>query len=366
MKYFFATLIFLHGAIHLMGFAKAFGYAPIENIHSVISKPSGLLWLLASVLLMVSGIAFLVKADWWYWLSFIAVLISTILIISVWKDAKFGTIVNIIILAVAITGFGTVSFYRLYEKEVNSGLNRTSANQTSILSEAELVNLPEPVKNYILYTGSVGKPKVDNFKIEFNGKIRKNEESPWMPFNSEQNNFLESSTRLFFMKAVMKGLPVAGFHCFKNGDAFMDIRLLSLFKVQYQSGKEMGIAETVTFFNDMCCMAPSTLIDARINWLESDSSKVHAEFTNNGITISAWLYFNQKRELINFVSDDRFAAGENNTMKRIRWSTPLKNYREVDGYKLASYAEAIYSYPEGDLCYGTFSLKHIKYNNLIN
>jgi hypothetical protein len=143
----------------------------------------------------------------------------------------------------------------------------------------------------------------------------------------------------------------------------MDIRLLSLFKVQYQAGKEMGIAETVTFFNDMCCMAPATLIDKRINWIESDSSKVHAEFANNGITVSAWLHFNEKGELINFVSDDRFAAGENGSMKQIRWSTPLKEYREVDGYKLASYAEAVYSYPEGDLCYGTFSLKHIKYNN---
>lgn len=49
------------------------------------------------------------------------------------------------------------------------------------------------------------------------------------------------------MKASMNGLPVAGFHSFKGGDAFMDIRLFSIFKVQYQSGAEMGIAETVTF-----------------------------------------------------------------------------------------------------------------------
>lgn len=60
--------------------------------------------------------------------------------------------------------------------------------------------------------------------------------------------FAKATTRLFFMKAVMKGLPVSGLHSFKNGVAFMDIRLLSLFKVQFQSGKEMGIAETVTFF----------------------------------------------------------------------------------------------------------------------
>jgi hypothetical protein len=62
------------------------------------------------------------------------------------------------------------------------------------------------------------------------------------------------------------------------------------------------------------------------------------------------------------VSDDRFAAGENNTMKRIRWSTPMKDYREIDGYRLASNAEANYSYPEGDLCYGMFNLERINYN----
>jgi hypothetical protein len=362
MKYIFAILIFLHGAIHMMGFAKAFNYAAIGNIHSTISKPAGLLWLLACVLFLLAGIVFLAKADWWYWLTFIAILLSTILIITVWKDAKFGTIANIILLAGVIIGYGITSYYGWYEEEVSLGLHQKSAFQQSLLSEADLLNLPEPVRNYIRYTGSVGKLKVNNFKIEFTGKIRKNEQSAWMPFTSEQYNFLESSTRLFFMKAMMKGLPVAGFHCFKNGEAFMDIRLLSLFKVQYQSGKEMGIAETVTFFNDMCCMAPATLIDKRIMWLESDSSKVKAEFTNNGISISAWLYFNKKGELINFVSDDRFAAGENNTMKRIRWSTPLKNYRELDGYKLASYAEAIYSYPEGNLCYGTFRLSRVKYN----
>jgi hypothetical protein len=363
MKYFFVTLIFLHGAIHLMGFAKAFNYAPIENIHSAISKPAGLLWLLACVLFLIAGVSFLANKDLWYWLSFVAVVLSTILTISVWKDAKFGTIANIIFLTAAIVGYGTATFYGWYQKEVSLGINQKSASQKNLLTEADLVNLPEPVKNYIRYTGSVGKPKVNNFKVEFTGKIRKNEQSAWLPFSSEQYNFLESSTRLFFMKAVMKGLPVAGFHCYKNGEAFMDIRLLSMFKVQFQSGKEMGIAETVTFFNDMCCMAPATLIDKRIKWLEADSSKVHAEFTNNGISISAWLYFNERGELINFVSDDRYAAGENNTMKRIRWSTPLKNYREVDGYRLASSAEAIYSYPEGDSCYGTFSLKHIKCNN---
>jgi hypothetical protein len=124
----------------------------------------------------------------------------------------------------------------------------------------------------------------------------------------------------------------------------------------------MGIAETVTFFNDMCCMAPATLIDHRIRWLESDNKKVKAEFSSNGITITADLYFNERGELINFISEDRYAMDKNNTMKKTRWSTPLKDYKEINGHLLAGYAEAIYSYPAGDLVYGTFHLKNITYN----
>lgn len=164
------------------------------------------------------------------------------------------------------------------------------------------------------------------------------------------------------MNATMKGLPVAGYHRFENGDAYMDIRLLSLFKVQYQHNPEMGIAETVTYFNDMCCMAPATLIDGRIKWLETQGNTVRASFTNNGITIEAWLYFNDEGALVNFVSDDRYATFEDGTMHKIRWSTPLSQYKEINGYRLPGYAEAIYHYPEGELCYGTFALENVTYN----
>lgn len=108
--------------------------------------------------------------------------------------------------------------------------------------------------------------------------------------------------------------------------------LFSLFKVQYQDGAEMDMAETVTFFNDMCCMGPATLIDKRINWLEIDNNEVKASFTNNNITIYAWLYFNDIGELENFNSNDRY---DYNAGKKVPWSTPLKDYEEVNGYKLA-------------------------------
>lgn len=266
MRIAFFVLIIVHGLIHLLGFVNACGLSDVKQLTQIISKPFGVIWLLATALLGLAAIMFALKNSYWWLFGLIAILISQILIIFFWHDAKFGTIANVIILFASIIGYGTWSYYNKYQNDVKTGLQLKEYFSNSELTETDIQYLPEAVKKYLRYTGSVGKPKVNNFKFEFSGKIRKNEQSEWMPFTSEQFNFMETPTRLFFMKAVMKNLPVAGYHCYNNGHAFMDIRLFSLVKVQFQDGDEMAKAETVTFFNDMCCMAPATLIDKRISW----------------------------------------------------------------------------------------------------
>lgn len=359
LKIIFSFVVTIHGLIHLMGFAKAFNFAEMSQLTQPISKNQGVLWLITTLLFLTMIPMFLLRKDWWWLIGIVAIFASQFLIFTTWQDAKFGTIANVIILVAVTIGYGQWNFANGYKSEVKVGLIQTANMPDTILNESDIQTLPEPVQKYLRYIGSIGKPKVNNFKVKFNGKLRKNEESEWMPFNSEQYNFQQSATRLFFMDAVMKKLPVAGFHCFKNGKAFMDIRLLSLIKVQYQDGEEMNTAETVTFFNDMCCMAPATLIDKRIKWLEVEKDKVKADFTNNGITISAWLYFNEKGELINFVSNDRYNVDAG---KRLPWSTPLKDYKQVNGRMIPGYAEAVYSYPACDSAYGTFSFGEIEYN----
>lgn len=359
MKIAFILLLVVHGLIHLMGFSKAFELLSLQQLRLDIPKQLGLIWLLAGLLFIIAALFFLFKNNYWWIFSFTALITSQLLIISSWQDAKYGTIVNVIVLLASIGGISTYLFHEKYTKDVKDGLGQTSYFDNSPLSEADISGLPEPVQRYIRYTGFIGKPKVNNFKLEFTGKLRKNEQTDWMPMIYEQYNFMAVPSRLFFMKAKMKHLPVAGYHRFINGDASMDIRLFSLFRVEFQDGELMDKAETVTFFNDMCCMAPGTLIDKRISWQEVDKNKVLAHFSNNGIRISAELYFNEKGELINFISNDRYNIDEK---KQLPWSTPLTNYQAINGYKLATYAEAIYRYRDRNMCYGTFELKSAQYN----
>lgn len=361
-KYLFIIVTLTHGLIHFMGFSKAFAYGNFTQLTKEISKPLGVFWLSTAILFIVCVILYFFKKESWVYFAVIAVVLSQILIFNNWHDAKFGTIANIVILFFVIVGFFQIKFKNEYRNEVKIGFEQTKNFPKTILTDAIIKDLPEPVKKYIRYAGCVNKPIVHHFRIDFSGKIRSHEKKEWMNLMSEQYNFIPVPTRLFYLDATMKGMPVAGFHCFKNGIAYMDIRLLSMFKVEFQKGEVMNESETVTFFNDMCCMAPATLIDKRIEWMEVEENKVKASFTNKGIKISAWLYFNDKGELVNFTSEDRSALLANGETVKLKWSTPLRDYKTINGYKLASYAEAIYTYSDGDFTYATFKLKDVWYN----
>jgi hypothetical protein len=341
-----------------MGFAKAFNYGNISQLTKEISKPAGICWLAAAFLFMAVTLSYLFKNEVWPYFAVTAAILSQILIIAVWKDARFGTIANVIIILAAIAAWGSLHFETSFRDDVKINLQRTNIIQTDLLSEADIQSLPQTVQKYLRYSGVINQPKIKNVKIVFEGEMR-SKGKDWFTFQSVQYNFFDNPTRLFFMKAKMFGTTVPGFHHYQDATAQMDVKLFGLFTVVHVSGKEMTKAETVTLFNDMCLMAPASLIDKRIEWTPADSLSVKATFNNGTNKISAILYFNEQGQLINFISDDRTDI---NAMNQYRFSTPVKDYVEMNGRKIMKYGEAIWHYPEGEFVYGKFNLKNIEYN----
>jgi len=85
-------------------------------------------------------------------------------------------------------------------------------------------------------------------------------------------------------------------------------RLCGVAAAGQSGGRGLFEADTVTMFNDMCLMAPATLIDKRITWQTIDDLTVAGTFMNQGVTISAVLHFNDEGQLVNFVSNDRWGC----------------------------------------------------------
>ncbi|MFO0590063.1 MAG: DUF6544 family protein [Polyangiaceae bacterium] len=254
-----------------------------------------------------------------------------------------------------------------FAREVQRGFAReqsTSApDREQPITEQDLSALPPPVQRYLRFAGVVGRPRVRSYHVRFTGRIRKGPDAPWMTFTAEQVSFVDPPTRLFSMDARMFGLPVSALHMYFGQDASMRVKVLSLIPMVDVSGPDLASAETVTLFNDMCVMAPATLIDPNIRWDEVDDRGARATFTHAGTTIRATLAFDEEGRLVDFVSDDRGALQDDGkTFVKQRWSTPLRDHRSFGSARLASFGEARYRTEASDYAYGEFEIRDVTYN----
>lgn len=66
-------------------------------------------------------------------------------------------------------------------------------------------------------------------------------------------------------------------------------------------------------------------------------------YTNENISISALLIFEENRELKIFFSNDRFETTDDKVYKNNVWETPIiGGYKEFKGYKVPTSAKLIY------------------------
>jgi hypothetical protein len=276
------------------------------------------------------------------------------------KKKKLLLIVILLAVVVVLLGYSR-NMKKTFKNESLVGLERTSKPSHEIITESDLEHLPPMVKKYLRYVGVVGKEKVYNMRVVLEGRIRSNPNDGWMKLTSKQYNFFDIPTRVFYIKATKAGLPAIGLHLYKNEKASFVVKLLGLVKIIDANGDKLDQAETVTVFNDMCLLAPATLINKNIEWKEIDALTVDAKYTNNKITISARLFFNEKGELLNFVSNDRFETN-GKQYNNYPWLTPVKKYNQIGNYKLCSEVSTDYQRPDTTFSYGEFKVVNIEYN----
>jgi hypothetical protein len=339
----------------------------VTQLKEPISAAMGVAWLAAAVLVVLAGVLLIIRARWWWVVGAVAVVTSQTVILTLWSDAKAGTVANIILLAAVVYGYasqGPASYRAQYRRRVDAAL--TEAPPNGVVTEADLAYLPEPVATYVRRSGAVGQPRVANFQVRIHGRIRAGTATAWMSFTGEQvNTYGPEPSRLFFMDATMFGLPVDILHTYVGPSATMRVKACSLLPMVNAAGPEMDQAETVTLFNDLCILAPAALIDAPITWASLDEHHIRGTFSNGAHTVTAELVFNDDHDLIDFISDDRTRSSrDGKSFTPQRWSTPVRDYRTMDSRRVGTHGEGRWHAPkpEGEFAYLEFNLDLITYN----
>ena len=102
------VLLALHGLVHFLGVAKGFGLAEVPQLTQPISRLGGLGWLAAGLAILLTASLLGGSSPMWLWVAPVAAVLSQAMIVSSWSDAKYGTLVNVILVIAGAWAFMSV------------------------------------------------------------------------------------------------------------------------------------------------------------------------------------------------------------------------------------------------------------------
>ncbi|SMG09052.1 hypothetical protein SAMN05661096_00183 [Marivirga sericea] len=361
MRIAFLIIVFIHGLLHILGFLKGVGIYEVKELSLPISKLLAILWLLASFLLLLYGITFLLSTQYAWLVGCIALVLSQILIMLFWNDAKFGTLPNVLILIVCILSYGQFHFHKMTTRESASLLNQNQPSKAKIVTPNEIEALPIPVKTWLQNSGAVGKPFITKGKVIQEAKMKmKPEQEDWMDAKAVQYSTIDTPGFIWIVDVKMNALlNFQGRDQFKNGKGEMLIKLNSLFNVVNEEGKKLDEGTMQRYLGEMVWF-PSLALSEYITWEKINDTTALATMDYKGTNASGTFYFNSAGDFVKFATF-RFRDNEENS-RRFEWILKVDRYKTFEGIKVPSSMSATWKLENRDWTWLRLEIKDLKYN----
>ncbi len=365
MRIAFLVLILIHGLIHLLGFAKGFGLKEVKELTLPISKPMGLIWLIATLLFLIFCVLYFINHKYAWLVGFAAVVTSQMLIILFWQDAKFGTLPNIAVLLVSLVAFGNYNFQKLIQLETSDILSQNIISSERIVSEDDTKDLPKPVQNWLKQSGIIGKPFINVGQVLQEAEIKlKPEQENWLNATAVQYSTIPEPAFIWTVDVKMNSLmSFHGRDKFEDGTGEMLIKLNALFNIVNEKGPKLDEGSLQRYLGEMVWF-PSLALSQYIAWQEINDTTAIATMDYKGTKGSGTFYFDSAGNFIKF-SALRFQGNDPET-KRYEWVLLVEEYSTFEGITIPSKMTATWKLEHEDWTWLKLEIKDINYNENIS
>lgn len=361
MKVAFLMVLLLHGLIHLLGFVKGFELKEVKELTLPISKLQGFVWLIATTLFLTYGVLYLLNSKYAWQIGLVAVVISQALIFLFWKDAKFGTIPNIIILAVSMVSFCAYNFQKIIQHETTQLLIKNVGTENRIVSESDYTNLPDPTKKWLKHCGMLGKPFISFGKVTQIAEMQmKPEQDKWMTATATQYTTIDNPAFIWAVDVKMNSfLSFQGRDKYDEGRGEMLIKLNSLFNVVNERGEKLDEGTLQRYLGEMVWF-PSLALSPYITWEQIDENTAKATMAYKETSGSGTFYYNSSGDITKF-SALRYKGNETDA-KRYNWEMNILDYKTFEGIKVPARMTSTWKLDDRDWTWLKMEVTDIKYN----
>ncbi|ALJ06062.1 hypothetical protein APS56_13385 [Pseudalgibacter alginicilyticus] len=361
MRIVFTILIAIHGIIHLFGFLKAFGISEFKAISHPISKSFGIVWLLTFVLYAITTVLLIAQSNYWWMIGIIGVVLSQLLIINYWTDAKFGTLANLIILTAIIIAYSNFSFKKKIKGESIALFQNAQLKNKHIVTETSLLDLPPIVQKWLVNSGIMGKTLISNVYLTQEILLKlKPEQKTWNKGKAEQYFTIQPPAFNWNINTEMNSiLSVVGRDKFEEGKGEMMIKLLSLIPVaDTKNDKKINQATLQRYLAEIVWF-PSATLSKYIKWESIDAYSARAIMEYKGTKGSGVFHFDEHGNFEKFVA---MRYQNSNDTEPTEWTVTATKTGERNGIKIPVQCEATWGKESGQWTWLKLKITAIQYN----
>jgi hypothetical protein len=269
-----------------------------------------------------------------------------------------GSIAVVAIVAASSIGIGRAAFDRRIDGEIDELLARQVAVEPMVVAEDDLAGLPEPVQQWLRWSGVVDRPMPTTIRLRQEGEFRLGEERNWMPYDATE--YFTTDPPGFVWSVTMEMAPmltVVGRDRYAEGVGDIEMRLLGVVPVANERGGGLNQGALLRYLNEIMWF-PAGALNPYISWEAIDATSARATMSHDGVTASAVFIFDAEGRLTNMTAE-RY----NNARDEILpWSTPIHAYGEFDGVRLPTEGVGIWHYETGDYVYIRLSISEVEYD----
>jgi hypothetical protein len=369
-RFLFAGILVLHGLIHGIGFVKewhltavnAFSGTTVLPLSEKVAKMVGMLWLLTGLVLLTAAGSLLINQSRWWLVALLGVGMSQLLIILYWPDAKAGTGLNALILAVSLVACAAWNFNKNVETEVQGLFAESGAAKTPVITAESLTPLPPVVQKWLKRAGVVGKNRIRTVHLKQIGRMRTKPGGNWMPVEAEQ--FFTVSQPGFIWRARIEAAPLfflVGRDQYRHGRGNMLIKALALVQMADSKGTEIDQGTMLRYLAETAWFPTAALSDY-IRWEGLSDTSARATMHQGGVTASGVFTFNPAGDVTQF--EARRYGEFDGTYRLETWSIAMRDHQErAWGIRIPVQSEVTWKLKTGDFTWYTLAISDIVYND---
>jgi hypothetical protein len=364
----FLIFVIIHGLMHLIGFVreveipmtKKLLVKAIIPISDLDSKVFGVLWLIGGLAMILSTITFLMGKHWWWIIAAVTLVLSQSLIILYWSDAKYGSLVNLIILIAVLLLYHEQRFYSEVRKDINELMASQTKTSQSIITHQSLKDLPLIVQKWLVKSNVIGKKSVHSLQLKQKGMMRTSGEGNWMQMTSEQ--FITVDNPGFVWNAGIKANPfmtINGRDKLSEGRGSMIIKALHTIPIANSTGKEIDQGAMMRYLAEII-WNPSAALKDYMRWEYVSDTSARAFMNCHNAIISGLFSFNKDGDIKGFEGKRYGDFDDHYSLET--WSIAVTGYKEFEGIRIGNKSEVTWKLKKGNFTWLRTEVTDIKYN----